>query len=141
MIEPSLNKGPDFNNPGFEQVKDLYEERREDYDKNHIENVPNKEVVKEVIDGIFDEELNNKPVPETSVNASEFSVFDNNDNDDKRRAELVLDDLVKTAFEKNIHTAIDMSFKTSNAYLIDAFHDRLVDEFYAELVKQNKIKK
>jgi hypothetical protein len=140
MIEPSLNKGPDFNKPGFEQVKDLYEKRKEDYNKNHIENVPDKEVVKEVIDDIFDKELNNKPVLETNPNISKFSVFDSNDNDDERRANLFLDGLVETAFGQGIHKAVDMSFRTSNAYLIDRFHDIIVDKFYEELVRQKKLK-
>lgn len=140
MIEPNLNKGIDFNNSGFEQVKDLYQKRKDDYKRNNIENVSNKEVVKEVVDGIFEEELNKKPIVETNVNSNEFSVFNSNNDDEKRRSKSVLDNLVEIAFKKNINSAIDMSFKTSNAYLIDRFHDIIVDKFYEELVKEKKLK-
>jgi hypothetical protein len=51
----------------------------------------------------------------------------------------VIKPFVDLAFEKNIPTAVHVVRKTGNAHLLDAFHDILVDRFYAELIKRGKL--
>lgn len=48
--------------------------------------------------------------------------------------------LVNVAFKTSIDEAIKQVRATNNAALIDAFHDLLVDELYAHLVKRGKLK-
>ena len=47
--------------------------------------------------------------------------------------------LVTTAFTKSIDEAIKQAKASSNAALIDAFHDILVDELYNNLVERGKL--
>jgi len=139
MLNQSINPNKAFNQPGFEQVKVLYDEKKTSYEKNHIEAKNDKEIFKEAINDIFEKEINKMPVADKNVQVQSFSVFANDDDDDEKRTNKVLEALVKIAFEKGIALAIQMSRKTSNAYLIDRLHDILLDRFYEELLKQNKI--
>jgi len=140
MMQPNFNPNMPKVQPGFEQVKVLYEKRKEDYIKNKIEVQDNKEIMKEVINEIFDKEINPEIV-KTDVRVDKFNAFENNDNEDEQRSNRILEGFVKDAFEKSIPYAIMSSRKTSNAFIVDRFHDILVDKFYDELLKQNKIKK
>jgi len=139
MLNQSINPNKAFNQPGFEQVKVLYDEKKTSYEKNHIEAKNDKEIFKEAINDIFEKEINKMPIADKNVQVQSFSVFANDDDDDEKRTNKVLEALVKIAFEKGIALAIQMSRKTSNAYLIDRLHDILLDRFYEELLKQNKI--
>lgn len=48
--------------------------------------------------------------------------------------------LVDLAFEKGIAKAVEEAKKTGDAYLIDAFHDALIDEVYDILIKEGLLK-
>lgn len=48
--------------------------------------------------------------------------------------------LINLALQKSIHYAVKIAKKIGNAYLLDRFHDALVNEFYDDLVKKKKIK-
>jgi len=48
--------------------------------------------------------------------------------------------LVDLAFEKGIAKAVKEAKKTGDAYLIDAFHDALIDEVYDMLLKERLLK-
>lgn len=50
-----------------------------------------------------------------------------------------LQHLVDLAFEKGLLEAISQARKTSDPYLLDAFHDILTDKLYQELVVQHKL--
>ncbi len=129
-------------NNGLEQVKVLYEAKKNDYQQHHIETKEDKEIVKEVINDIFDREINKKPIANINTKVKSFSVFNDDDNDDDdKRMNTTMEELVKVAFDKGIVNAINLSFKTSNAFLIDRLHDLLVDKFYEELTKRKIIKK
>lgn len=141
MTNPSFNQDINFNKSGFEQVKTLYDKKKENYAKNHIEVKDDKEIVRDVINDIFDKEIHKKDVANMNVKTKTFTVFSDDDDDDEKRSNKTLEELVKIAFENNITSAIAMSFKTSNAYLIDRLHDILIDRFYDELMRHNKIKK
>ncbi len=48
--------------------------------------------------------------------------------------------LVNIAFHEGIHKAIEEVKKTNDPYLIDAFHDALIDEVYNMLIKEGLLK-
>jgi len=45
------------------------------------------------------------------------------------------------AFQKGLDFAIEVAKALDNAYVLDEFHDTLVDELYKELVEKGKLKK
>jgi hypothetical protein len=141
MLNQASGPNINFNQPGFEQVKVLYTDKKTSYEKNHIETKNDKEIMKEAINDIFEKEINKVPLMDKGVNVNSFSVFANDDDDDEKRTNMSLESLVRIAFEKGIGQAILLSRKTGNAYLMDRLHDILVDKFYEELIKQNKITK
>jgi hypothetical protein len=141
MIQPNLNQNRNFNQPGLEQVRVLYKNKKEDYTKSHIEVKNDKEIIKDVINDIFDKEINKRQIADINVKVKSFTVFSGDDDDDEKRTNTTLEELVKIAFDKNVAASITLSCKTSNAYLIDRLHDILIDKFYDELIKQDKIKK
>ena len=49
--------------------------------------------------------------------------------------------LIKLVFEKNIAYAVKVARNIDNPYVLDEFHDTLVDEYYEEIVEKKKIKK
>lgn len=57
--------------------------------------------------------------------------------DEKREKQIKL--LVDLAFEKGIVHATEVAKKLNDPYLLDEFHDALVDEFYSYLVEQGKL--
>jgi len=48
--------------------------------------------------------------------------------------------LVNLAVTKSVYYAVKVARKIGNAYLLDRFHDAVVNELYEELVKKKKIK-
>lgn len=50
-----------------------------------------------------------------------------------------LEFLVKLSFEKGLDEAVKLARALDNSYLIDEFHDQLVDQFYKQLVKTGKL--
>ena len=49
--------------------------------------------------------------------------------------------LVYLSFKKGVHHALHIAKKLKDPYLLDEFHDTLVDELYDLLIKKKKIKK
>ena len=48
--------------------------------------------------------------------------------------------LVNLAFDKGLSHAIEVAKRLENPYLLDEFHDTLVDELYNKLVQEGKLK-
>ena len=48
--------------------------------------------------------------------------------------------LIDVVFEKGISHAVEVARRLDSPYLLDEFHDALVDELYNKLVKQGKLK-
>jgi glutamate dehydrogenase/leucine dehydrogenase len=48
--------------------------------------------------------------------------------------------LTQMAFDKGIAEAVETAKKMDNPYLLDEFHDALVDELYKKLVEEGKLK-
>jgi len=47
--------------------------------------------------------------------------------------------LCNLAFQKNLNFAIEVARSLDNAYVLDEFHDTLVDKLYQELIKKGKL--
>lgn len=50
-----------------------------------------------------------------------------------------LQHLVDTAFQNGLLAAIDEARTMNDPYLLDAFHDTLVDKLYQELITRHKL--
>ena len=48
--------------------------------------------------------------------------------------------LIKTALEKGLQKSIKIARALNNAYVLDKFHDTLVDQLYKELLEKGKLK-
>ena len=59
--------------------------------------------------------------------------------DTRKKIQEVLQKLVDIAFERGLLEAITEARKTNDPYVIDAFHDALVDKLYEELIRRHKL--
>lgn len=48
--------------------------------------------------------------------------------------------LIQMAFDKSVIEAVEVAKKLNNSYLLDEFHDALMDKLYDTLVEQGKLK-
>ena len=48
--------------------------------------------------------------------------------------------LIQMTFDKGIIEAIEIAKNLDNPYLLDEFHDALIDHLYDKLVKEGKLK-
>ena len=48
--------------------------------------------------------------------------------------------LVEIAFEQGLKEAVEIAKRLDNAYLLDAFHDTLIDELRKKLVEEGKLR-
>jgi len=55
------------------------------------------------------------------------------------RQQKYLQELVNIAFESGIAEAVEHAKKMNDPYILDAFHDLLVDKLYKELVQRDKL--
>lgn len=51
-----------------------------------------------------------------------------------------LESLIEIALWRGLGQSIKIAKALNNAYILDAFHDNLIDKLYKELIKQGKIK-
>lgn len=59
--------------------------------------------------------------------------------DRQKEVQEKLQHLVDVAFQNGLLAAIDEARIMNDPYLLDAFHDTLVDKLYKELVSQHKL--
>jgi len=59
--------------------------------------------------------------------------------DKKKEVQKKLQHLVELAFSSGLLEAIQAARKENDPYLLDAFHDAVVDTLYKELVKRHKL--
>jgi hypothetical protein len=108
-----------------------------------IPRVPEKEKVKEVEKEVEEIEVPKKvppaPPPPSPIMKDEELVADLQHvmSLDKPKQIKVL---VYLAFKKGIHHSFNIARQLRDPYLLDEFHDTLVDELYDLLVKKKKIK-
>jgi len=60
--------------------------------------------------------------------------------EEKKREQDMLQHLVDVAFHEGVLVAIEEARKLNEPFLLDAFHDLLVDKLHDELVARDKIK-
>ncbi len=89
--------------------------------KKALESAPSREIISETLK----EHTAQSALPPAPVPSASQVVDEPLSND------IAL--LVQTAFQKGIREAVDLVRRTHNPYLIDAFHDALVDKFLDEM--------
>ncbi len=118
--------------PELEKIQGEFQQRVKSIDG---ELTPEKE--KEVLKQVISEK--SQAVPQTQTQADEVKKKEEPlpagppQQDSKNQYQYAVDSLVNTAFEKGLVKAVQEARDTRNAFLIDAFHDELVDKFYAEI--------
>lgn len=114
------------------QVKEKLKTRNVEYEKI----VENKEENEKGEIRANIEELTTKRA--SAPTAQQLKLMDDAVKDANVQRHLTL--LVNLALTKSVYFAIKAARKLGNAYLLDRFHDILVNEMYEELVKNKKIK-
>lgn len=138
IAEPQkIEKTPKVHEEIIELEKKLAEKKRELREKEGVEK-HEKEIIKEIIREKIEqpETLGPKPstlpLPQVAKKAKEIE-----EEPKERQIQLLVD----LAFEKGISHAIDVARSLNSPYLLDEFHDTLVDELYNKLVEQGKLEK
>jgi len=110
-------------------IKERVEEKKAQIEKAQLPQIPEKEIVKEIISEriedslknlppIVSEEITKKPLPST------LSVSNKDP-----EAQRLLQELVNIAFNESIPKAVELARKTGNSFLIDSLHDILVKSY------------
>jgi len=110
------------------------EEGKEEMGKKERESVKKE---KEKIEGALEEEAVSTSVPSASPSAQVQEQVKQLKNLDRRNQVKVLCDL---AFQKGLDFALEAAKSLDNAYVLDEFHDVLVDKLYKKLVEGRKLK-
>jgi len=120
-----------------ELERKLAEKKQELEEKKEVKQ--EKEIIKEII-----KEKTEKPAPlkATTVAPSVQKVIVKKVKElkgqEKERQIQLLTDL---AFEKGVAHATEVAKKLEDPYILDEFHDTLVDELYSYLAEQGKLKR
>ena len=114
------------------QVKEKLKTRNVEYEKI----VENKEESEKGEIRANIEELATKRT--ASPTAQQIKLMDDAVKDSNVQRHLTL--LVNLALTQSVYIAIKAARRLNNAYLLDRFHDIIVNEMYEELVKNKKIK-
>ena len=77
-----------------------------------------------------------QPVPSAQQQVAVQKVQQIKTESKERQIQLLTD----LAFEKGIPHAIEVAKRLENPYLLDEFHDALVDELYNKLIEEGKLK-
>lgn len=119
----------------FEQLKEKIIERQKILER---ESVSSREVINQVVEEEIEKGLKNLPAEKEVIIPPKAAI--KIETDDEKAAEKRIEELTKIALEQSVPKAVELTRKTSQAYLIDRFHDVLADRLYEELVKEGKIK-
>ncbi|HDY72938.1 MAG TPA: hypothetical protein ENH90_02160 [bacterium] len=92
-----------------------------------------KEILKE---GVSKRIKTAQPVPPAQEQVVVSSVQQIKIEPKERQIQLLTD----LAFEKGIPHAVEVAKRLENAYLLDEFHDALVDKLYNKLIEEGKLK-
>ena len=99
-----------------------------------------REVIKEVLKEKLEEPIASKAVPPATPLPTQKVVVKKAKElkgEKKERQAQLLTDL---AFEKGVSHATEVAKKLDDPFILDEFHDTLVDELYNYLVEQGKLK-
>lgn len=125
-IKPSLEKEV------LELERKLAEKRAEIEKERKIEAEPAKEKI-EPIEEVPPTIVPPVAVPPTAQVQQQVKELKNLDRQNQVKT------LCDLAFEKNLNFAIEVARSLDNAYVLDEFHDTLVDKLYQELIKRRKL--
>jgi len=92
-----------------------------------------KEILKK---GVSERIKTAQPVPPTQEQAVVSSIRQIEIEPKERQIQLLTD----LAFEKGIPHAVEVAKRLENPFLLDEFHDALVDELYNKLIEEGKLK-
>lgn len=131
-----------FNEQLQAEIKEL--EGRLEAKKQQLgaESRPEKEIFKEVLRERFTESA--QPVQHTqnsvSVPAPVVPAPKKDDSAQAVKREAEVEQLLRTAFEKNPQEAIEEAGRLGGEYLVDELHDRLADQYYQKLLEFRKVR-
>jgi DNA gyrase/topoisomerase IV subunit B len=92
-----------------------------------------KELLKEAVNEKITENISITP---TIQKIAQQTATKLKDEPKERQIEL----LIQMAFQKGIIEAVEIAKNLDNPYLLDEFHDALVDNMYTKLVEEGKLK-
>jgi len=115
-----------------EQIYKKFEKKRIEALKQPETKELTPEKEKEILKQVVSEEIaQTQPIKTDDNQVQDIKI------QPKERQIKLLTDL---AFEKGIDRAIDVVKRMENPYLLDEFHDAMVDELYTKLVETGKLK-
>ncbi len=118
-----------------ELEKKLAEKKKELAEKKEVEK-PDKEIIKEVLK----EKTEMPQAPKVKPTAVPSSVIKTTKRIKAKSKERQVQLLTDLAFEKGVIHATGVAKGLDDPYILDEFHDTLVDELYDYLIKQGKLK-
>ena len=128
-----FKEAPELQKEITELEKKVVEKKQELEKKKEVR--PEKEIIKEVIRKKVEESTQPKTTPRLQKvvikKASQIK---------KRPKERQIELLTDLTFEKGIIHAIEVAKKLDDPYILDEFHDTLVDKLYNYLIEQKKLK-
>ncbi len=92
-----------------------------------------KEILKEAIDEKIAESFSIAPVLQQVAQQTAVKL---KDEPKKRQIEL----LIQMAFDRGVIEAVEIAKNLDSPYLLDEFHDALIDHLYNKLVEEGKLK-
>jgi hypothetical protein len=114
-------------------VEELYKK----FEKRRIEKEPSPEKQKEIIKQAVSKRIQKvQPVPPVQQKVIVQKAQQIKTQPKEKQIQL----LTELAFEKGIPHALEVVRRLDNPYLLDEFHDALVDELYNKLIEEGKLK-
>jgi len=138
IAEPKkIEKTPRINEEIVELEKKLAEKKQELREKEGVEK-HEKEIIREILR----EKIEQAKISESKTRGiSPAQIIKEAKEIEKEPKERQIQLLVGLAFEKGIFQAIEVAKNLDSPYLLDEFHDTLVDELYNKLVEAGKLEK
>lgn len=91
---------------------------------------------KEILKDVVFEKVKNATYTPSQQQAAQQQAQKLKDEPKERQIEL----LIQMTFDKGVVEAVEIAKNLNNPYLLDEFHDALVDNLYNKLVEQGKLK-
>lgn len=139
MQSKKIRETPKLLEEVVELEKELAEKKQQLVRKKEADR-HDKELIKEIIKEKVEIPKPSKVKPSTPSPASPKTIIQQAKKlmgEKKERQVKLLTDL---ALEKGVIHATEVAKKLDDPYILDEFHDTLVDEFYNRLVKEGKLK-
>ena len=138
IVNPlKFKENPKIHNEIIELEKKLAEKKQELEEKKEVKH--EKEIIKEIIKEKIETPALPKVTPVTPPAIPKVVIKKAKElkGEPKERQIKLLIDL---AFEKGVVHATEVAKRLDSPYILDEFHDTLVDELYNYLVEQKKLK-